>query len=184
MLERPATVDNKANFLRRYLAGEFGNRLRQWETLAELRGSGYAGKVSVRPRNRAGGFFYALDANTLVSQWPLPVPVDSVYFNETPPDELLLIQGEVFRGPEGLTLTYSQIPGLSCREAINHRLPRYAWRSAAVSLLRQYLWPSSWSDLEELLDGYSDSVIEFSAWDTAVGCARCQNTVIWEVRNY
>ena len=37
--------------------------------------------------------------------------------------------------------------------------------------------------LMQLLDTY-DSVVEFSAYDRAVGILPIRNTIIWEVRNY
>ena len=43
---------------------------------------------------------------------------------------------------------------------------------------------SSYSDLEALMEIFSDSSIEFSTYRIPVGNIKGRNTIIWEVRNY
>lgn len=54
----------------------------------------------------------------------------------------------------------------------------------AWQMLRYYLDPSSFSDLEVLLDNYPGHVVELGAYSTHVGLIPHRNTVVWEVRNY
>lgn len=178
---------NKAEFRRRYEAGEFGNRLRQWDNLQELRVSGYRGLVSARHRTRSAGpdkFLHAKPAQELLEAWPSKHPAEEFYFNESPPDDLLLMQGEVSLGEKGLQLTYSTTPGISLREAINARRAEHAFGELAAAVLRHFLWASDRDDLYGLLADYPHAVVEFSAFDLAVGCYPVRNTVIWELREY
>lgn len=163
----------KADFYARYQRGEFGNRPRTWSDSEALRASGYDGSVTVRSKEAGGKCRYRVPAREAVA-------MDGT-FNESMPDDLLLIQGEVVRTEAGLQLSYSTVTGLTMREAM--RSPIRAAGIAAEMLLRRYLWPASRDDLMELLETY-DAVVEFGAYSCAVGDCPRRNTVVWEVRNY
>jgi hypothetical protein len=50
--------------------------------------------------------------------------------------------------------------------------------------LKQHLSPASYGDLQELLERFPDSVIEFATYSCEVGCIAWRNTVFWDIRNY
>lgn len=98
------------------------------------------------------------------------------------PDERLTIQGEIINHYNGLNLLYSKI-----KKPMNLALAEcqeYAKGLKAQLILKYFLSPSSYSDLEVLLEKYSESAIEFSTYSIPVGNIPGRNTVIWEVRNY
>ena len=106
---------------------------------------------------------------------------EAVAYNEAAPDHALLIQDEVMLSTEYISLFYSQ-EKTTMRKALQRG--QHTGGLRALCLLRQHLFPSSWEDIQELLERFPDSVIEFSAFEYAVGFLRNRNTVIWEVRNY
>lgn len=166
----------KSEFYRRYASGEFGNRPRSWSDAASLLASGFSGCVTVRSTTPGGKCRYGVPVKEAVKE------TSGFRFNESMPDDLLLLQGEVFVTEDGrTTLTYSTERGLSMRSAM--QLPRSASGSAALAILRQYLWPSSFDDVVDLMRD-SGGVVEFGAYEKAIGDLPHRNTVIWEVRNY
>ncbi len=158
--------------------------LRTWGTLEELASSGFPGPVNARNRKASGKFVFNLDVPTLLTAWPLAEPPQNYYFNERPPDDKLLVQGDLTRTERGLQLVYNTTPGLTCREATTLCVPEHAYGLTAQHWLQSTAWPSSYDDLMELLDCYPDGVVEFSIFSTAVGKLPHRNHVIWEVRNY
>ena len=178
------TPRTKREFRALYERGVFGNKLRTWTTYDALCDSDYHGKVSCRHVKTAGLFLYGQSADLLRDKWPFTESPDNFHFNETPPDDLLLIQGELSRQPTGLDLQYSTERGLALRMAINNKASLTATGLKAKMLLQHYTWPASYDDLMELLDDYPDGAVEFSTFDKAVGDKPHRNTVIWEVRAY
>ena len=84
--------------------------------------------------------------------------------------------------PFKYALTYSTI-----KKPMNPALKeetKYAAGLNALLLLKKSLCPSSFDNLETLLDIYPESVIEFGAYEVNVGVIPNRNTLIWEVRNY
>jgi len=184
-LDTPRT---KTQFRQMYQDGAFGNKLRTWQSYQDLCDSDYHGNVSARHKQAVSGlgrFLYNVPADLLRNgPWPLTLPSSEFHFNETPPDGLMLIQGEVSRQPHGLDLQYSTECNISLRDAINHKPSLTATGIKAAALLSHYLWPRSLDDLYEMLDAHSDGVIEFSTFSKAVGHLPQRNTIIWEVRRY
>lgn len=179
-------ITDKTMALGMLRAGLFGNTLRTWATVADMRADGYAGPVTMR---------YAVGNTPLcayrVTQEEIPERIEKwasngadagrIQFNESAPDDRLVVQGEVQRIPGGLVLTYSR-KRLPMRDAL--RTAERAKGLEALMILQRDLWPSDLSDVDALLDIYEDSVVEFSAYEVPVGCIPNRNTVIWEVRNY
>ncbi len=62
--------------------------------------------------------------------------------------------------------------------------PDIATGLKAKIVLEQYLNPSDYDCIMELLDIYQDHIIEFSIFEKFVGNISHRNTIIWEVRNY
>lgn len=167
----------KAEFRQRYAAGEFGNRPRTWFSRRELLESRYDGTVTCRALIPGALCDYRVSVEDATTN---PKYQDYA-FNESMPDEILTLQGEVMRDTSGLYLAYSTEPNLVMRVAMQSQ--KNASRSAADAILRHYLTPTSYEDIYELLDAY-DGVVEFSTYGQAVGNLPFRNTVIWEVRNY
>lgn len=180
-------IDTKAQFYRLWHAGLLGNKPRSWQTLADVYADGYTGLLTLRHTKVAGGkSVYAvprLDVPAVLESLAREgVPAEHVTYNESAPDDQLLIQGEVMRGIRGLELHYSTTPGLSMREAM--KFARSLHGVSAQAVLDLYLDANSLEDVELLFEKYPDSVIEFGTYRRNVGCLPRRNTLIWEVRNY
>jgi hypothetical protein len=167
---------NKVEFYRRYLAGEFGNRPRTWASRDELAASDYEGRVTIRSVDRSGRCLFNVPVGHALNV------TENCRFNESMPDDKLLIQGEVCLRPDGLWLTFSQEKGLTMREAM--QAPHTARNSTAHRLLQKHMDASSYDDIMAMLLKYGDAAIEFGTYAVKVGNCPNRNTVIWEVRNY
>lgn len=182
----PATVNSKVEFFDLWKRGRFGNRLMGWSNLEELKASGYRGKVSVRYKDAGGGFCaYEIpveQVNTVVSEWlARGAKEDLIYFNESAPDDRLVIQGELMRTTQSYCLYYSR-EKIKMRDAMRNGL--HAYGLEAKMILQSAMTPSSYEDIQELIDLYPSSVIEFGVYERCLGSCNNRNCVIWEVRNY
>lgn len=180
-------ITNKKDFYELHKKGAFGNRALTWETLQELKTSDYAGQVCIRglgiPRNAVK---YNIPQNQLTEEInnyiKQGIPLEKLKFNEAMPDENLLLQGEIKLSKNHMDLTYTTVKkpmNLGFKEEQLH-----ANGLTAINILKTNLCPSSYADLQVLLNKYTDSVIEFSTYSFPVGNIKGRNTVIWEVRNY
>lgn len=173
-------IRTKAEMYRRYLAGEFGNRPRTWNGVEQLKRSGFQGEVTIRTAQHAGGrtIYRSSVENAVLMATILVNPT----FNESMPDDVLVLQGEVARGETGLVLACNATPGLKMNEARLAFTHHYGLQ--ATLLLRRCLWPGDYADLTALLDRFPEHVVEFAAYDRAVGVVPHRNTVFFEVRAY
>ena len=169
-----------------YQSGFYGNKIRTWETLEALRDSGYRQPVVLRYK-QTGSPFCAYDVpqreiDTLLEEWERRgARRELVTFNESAPDDYLILQGEVMRCTSHYTLHYATVPG-KMREAMKHA--RSVYGLEALGLLRWALTPSSYEDLQAIFDLFPQAIVEFSAYRIDVGCIPGRNTLIWEVREY
>lgn len=185
-----APVKSKRDFVRRYKAGEFGNRSPTWNTLEEWGEAEYCGHVHIRNRVAGGPTYYNLCHFEVKDAWNYAIgeggaTPDSLYISAMAPHEHNLIQGEVFQDPfgRGTRLFYSMLPGYPMRDALRITgLP--AFGIMAVSLLRMHMNPVSYDWLNILLERYPGHVVEFSTFDIQWGTLPRFNTVFWEVRDY
>ena len=188
------TIGDKKEFYRMYLNGAFGNRAFAWGSYDELIKSDWRGKVCIRSLVGMGrgkvkyNIPFGRVREAIASFERRGFSEENLSFNQSMPDQNLVLQGEVMRGMEGFELTYTTV-----KKPMNVALKEeelYASGLVAKIILQEALWPSSYNDLTELLDLYSNDrgspscVVEFSAYDVAVGDCRGRNAVIWEVRNY
>lgn len=167
-------IPDKTEMYKLLLAGTFGNTARSWSSYTDLMASGYKGLVGIRSL-LPGGIFMPY------------VPVENApdivaTYSEMQSDDAILLQGEVYRSVEGLYLLASKLK-THMRPALREGGKHY-WLSVAYAELSTALWPSDYDALMDLLADYPDSVVEFSAYDKAVGIIPNRNTIIWEVRNY
>lgn len=173
-------IRTKAEMYRRWYAGELGNTPRTWTTLAEFERSKFTGLVGIRSLVRGGPCLYYNDPKDLpklIATWPCAYSL-----TEAMPDDHLLLHGEIQRTERGLVLTYGDQPSTKMRDAM--KSPKTAIGLVASMILRARLWPASLEEIEALLDRFEDAVVEFGAYDRAVGVLPHRNTVVWEVRNY
>jgi hypothetical protein len=142
----------------------------------------YQGSAGGAQYPRLGEQITVTEARTALRKWrELGARLEAVAYNEAAPDDALLIQGEVMLSTEHVSLFYSK-KKTTMRKALQQGLQAHGLN--ALCLLRQHLFPASWTDIQELFDRFPDSVIEFSAFEHPVGFLRGRNAVIWEVRNY
>lgn len=169
-------VDNKADFVRRFIEGEFGNRTPVWWSIADVP-LDYAGELCFR--GLAPGFKTVYNV-----QQPWPAQPPKCYVSSMIPksvEALGLLQGEVYRSPEYPSLFCSREP-VSMKAALERGTQMHG--ITAVLLLRRFLCPNSLDWLYHLLDTYDGHVIEFSAYAVNYGMLPGFNTLFWEVRNY
>jgi len=184
-------VLTKRENLRRIELGLYGNRLRTWRTLGDLRASGWAGLVTIRTLMGGGGpCVYdvpALSVGFVVEA--LGLPERDVYFNQGAVDSSVIIQGEYLNDVvrvDGRTfdgvLLFSTVK-LKMRDALRAE-SRTVYGLAGQTALRAEMTPSSWADFEALLELYPSHVLEVSVYAGTVGDVPGRNAVVWEVRRY
>jgi hypothetical protein len=168
-----------------YKRGLYGNKLRTWYSLSEFYSTNHAGTFTLRYSGGVGGMYCAYDiknvkekADEFISKG---AQSKNFIINESAPDENLLIQGEITRNQFGYSLFYSNKKG-KMRDCLKDGIQVYGLE--AKMLLQNYLFPSSFDDVIELLDEYPDHAIEFGAYTMALGDCNGRNTIIWEVRKY
>lgn len=182
-------IPDKKTAYDHFLRGGFGNKPQTWNSLEELDGSGYYGEVVLRYKGIGGkdlpqyGIHLSIaEAATVAKQWFSQGARPALLaINEAASDHDLTIQGEVMQTIEHYALFWSD-EKTTMREAMKNG--RQAYGREALALLKRYLSPSSYEDMQELLDMYPSHVIEFSSYRYNVGGCRGRNTFIWEVRNY
>lgn len=183
-MEYPPVL-SKADFVRRYALGEFGNASPTWNTPDEFNlGASFrcGRRFHLRNRVAGGATFYNMCRWEIFSKWiHQPNPGDW-YASEMAPHHLGTLQGEVYMGNKGLELlfTFEQLP---MRDALA-KWRDTRWGLVASSMLQCYLCPNSWEWLNILINRYPEHVIEFSSFRKEWGTVPGYNTVFWEVRKY
>jgi hypothetical protein len=183
-------IDSKDEFLRLYRRGALGNTLRTWASLEEAIGSDHRGTFSVRdvrPNSDLSCYRVPYEDLAAVASRMLARGALGVHFNESAPDDRLVVQGEYMDGvADGTGLLANRYLMFSDEPVPMKRVAR--WRhaegSAATAVLRHALDPASYDDLAAIGDLYPGHVVEFSAYDRPVGAIPGRNTIIWEVRAY
>lgn len=180
----PRPVLTKADFVRRYQAGEFGNHSPTWDTLSEFSQAHANITDAVHLRNSViGGWtYYNVMALQALSLWAASPNPRQWYCSAMAPTEHTLFQGEVMEGPWGLNLTWTNV-----RKPMRDALAVYQEYDTGLTakhLLQRSMNDLSWEWLQYLLESYPDHVIEFSVYDHCWGTHPGHNTVFWEVRKY
>jgi len=93
-----------------------------------------------------------------------------------------LLNGELVRNELGLYLYYSTYPDIMRISLEKGGVEVTGLRAKYV--LEKYIDDSSLDCLYDLLDEYTDAVIEFTVYSEDVGVIPRRSTIIWEVRNY
>ncbi len=167
-----------------YQRNLYGNRTPTWNRFNEYADSGYYGLVHIRNRVAGGPTWYDVPSDkvarvyTEVTRQGLIRPADA-YFSGMAPTDRTTFQGEVRRCERGLDLVYSRVPKPMRQSLLEGT--RLAEGIVAQELLRYYMDPTSYDWLGELLDNYSNAVVEFSCYSIPCGTLNW-NTLFWEVR--
>lgn len=172
--------------------GVLGNRTRLWKDPfqcledAKQLGIKQIGFREVRPAGTVGaGKWERVDTEDLLItciKWK--EEGRNFLLDDGCPDDKRVLQGEVcrtYRGLEGFLDTISKLP-MRPAMAAGHLLPRSPLET--LSLIRQYMDPSSQEDLWALLELYPDAAVEFSTFSVNVGVFPHRNTLFWETRDY
>jgi hypothetical protein len=182
-------INNKHQSIKLFSDGCFGNRLRYWDSIEELKKNPPLENIVVmRYRGDWGGGFCKYDVplnevESVIKEWESKgADKNKIFFNETADQSKLLIQGELMEISGQLYFLYSQLKE-KMRIALR-KDPNHAIGLKVKMLLKGFLTPSSYDDLFTLLDTYPNHVIEFSTWSVCVGDNQNRNTIIWEIRNY
>ncbi len=176
-------VLTKKDFVRRFMANEFGNRGPNLATLVEFLASNYQGLTHIRNKQAGGPTWYDIESQHVSSMWiKHGCRPETHYLAGMAPTAQTLFQGEVQLQPGGLVLYYST-EALTMRAALASS-GKTATGIIAVLLLKAYLCPASYDWLTVLLDRYPDHVIEFSTYSCQWGTIPGFNTIFWEVRKY
>ena len=176
-------VLTKKDFVRRFMADEFGNRGPNWRRLSDYLEAGYVGLVHIRNKQAGGPTFYEVLADQVADLWiQMGCSEDTHYLAGMAPTDRTILQGEVRRSERGLELTYTRV-AKPMRDALRESTFT-TYGLSAKCILIDALNDRSLEWLYTLLDRYPDHVIEFSAYLTHWGTLPGYNTVFWEVRSY
>ena len=196
----PRPVLTKLDFVRRYQAGEFGNRSPTWDCLDDwfdespwlTQGELY----HIRSKAIGGYGEYDLGYAKLPRRWKALAfgdtndwkvyaeqRSDKFYISAMAPHEQGIIQGEICRTFRGLEL-YWTTALLPMRDAFKVYGGRTEIGLKAIMTLKKTMDPLSYEWVQYLLDAYEDHVIEFSTFGVNWGTIPNRNTVIWEIRRY
>lgn len=179
-------IENKQTFFELWSNGLLGNKLRSWGTPEDIKDDNYGGFLTMRMRDKSGGgkTIYNIPAarakieyDKWLSEGIKPI---HIYFNESAPDEFLISQGEIMRSNDFYDYFYCN-EKMKMKDAM--RLGKTMKGLQVKLYLESIMTPNSWTDLQELLDKYPGSVIEFSVYEHCLGCYPGRNCLIWEIRS-
>jgi len=186
-------VRTKKDFVRRYMAGEFGNRPPTWNdlktflTYAKSAGNDWVGGLyHLRNRIASADTWFNLSAVEVEPMWNIALSMgynpDDLYISQMAPTGNTLVQGELQIRDKGLELhgTYVKLP---MRDALKESSFNMVGLQV-TTMLKLYCDANSVEWINVLLELYPGHVIEFSCYNKSFGTVPRSNTVIWEVRNY
>lgn len=178
-------IRSKAEFFHSWQAGVLGNRTNLWERPEDAYASG-ASKIGFRQIGMSGGGAWEKVPREQVFATAARWSSEGRRFmmDDGCPDDKRILQGEVgrtYRGLEGWLDTTNQLP---MRQAAAAGHMQVYGGAVTLSLIQQFMDPSSQDDLWDLLDLFPDATVEFSCFSVDVGVFPNRNTLFWEVRNY
>jgi ribosomal protein L7/L12 len=186
----PKKILNKKENYILYEASVFGNRALIWKTFEEVLESNWDGLICIRSKKGVDRSKMKYNVkieeaeNHIKELFELGHSEEDLTFNQSMPDEHLLLQGEIMNHKESVYLYYTTVKkpmNLGLAEESNT-----VEGDEAVKILIENLTEQSLEDLKDLLEEFPASVVEFSAYAIPVGhlAHTGRNTVFWEVRNY
>ena len=180
-------ISTKENSFKLYEAGEFGNKLRTWHNVYELKEDEYQGTVTMRYASKYGKWCqYDVPQDMIrgiLFDWEVEgADIRKIRFNESAPDDHLFIQGEIKEDPEYKYILNYSTAKVKMREAMQN--PQELLGRDALHRVQEHLSLASMRNLKRLFATYPYAVIEFSTYDHFLGDTPKNNTIFWEVRNY
>lgn len=182
-------VKTKKDFVRRYLAGEFGNRGPSWPDIdawlsdADVQAPWAHYKLyHVRNRVAGGTTYYDVPRPNVAPLWHSLEKPEQWYITEMAPHDRNVLQGELRLTHNGLELFASTARNVAMREALK-TAKNYSGFMANM-MLTETMCANSREWLGVLLERYPNHVIEFSTFSVWWGTVPFHNTVFWEVRKY
>ena len=179
----PRPVTNKAQFVRLYQQGEFGNRSPTWGAIPDLLRcqSREGSQFHLRSRITGGLTYYGLTWVDALYKWRMQDNPRNWYVSEMAPHHLGTIQGEVRESPNfvDLTVTTGKLP---MREALLTDYTTHLTGLRAIMVLRYHMNHKSYEWLQWLFEGYPNHTVEFTCFSKCWGTEPGYNTVFWEVR--
>lgn len=184
-------VLSKRDFVRRFEAGEFGNRGPMWSSVDQFMSEVdplVAPETLYHLRNRvAGGLtFYNVSGDVFDATYHRAlnqgVKDSDLYVAEMAPTERTTLQGEMMQTERGLYLYYTKVRK-PMRDALKERSFE-AWGLTARDIMLAHVDQASWEWINVLLERYPSHVVEFSTYNRNWGTIPNRNTIVWEVRLY
>lgn len=175
--------DSKADTILAMRHNLLGTAPRNWQTIDEVRASGYSGDLVIRSRRSDSKCWYniGLDAWLRGPVKALELNPGDFYFNEPIDPRTVLLNGEICRSEQHYTLFCSRVQ--------DHMRPalraggEHLFGLTALLTLRAFACHRGLHVIEELLDEFPDHIVEFTCLSKPYGTLGWR-TVIWEVRNY
>lgn len=177
------------------LAGGYGNRVRHWDSVEAWKQSGFGEPVAMRTALAAGGGpkAFRVQPERVLDQAALwardfGVHQDQIKIAEMADgrrvlqgqylNDVYIQDGEVRWGYFLFTFETGPIPEALATSS------DVAWGLRADLLLQQYMTPSSYADLQVLMEKYDGHVFELSVWESCLGDTPGRNAIVWEIRRY
>ena len=180
MYNKKSVLDKK-DFYKRYNKGEFGNRLRNWNSVEDLLNDEYPPTtLTARSSIPGAASLYNIGIYEIQS---FPGKFRDFTFNESAPDHLLIFQGEIYRNTEHMHLHYS-LSKTKMRIALRDFPEKPKTGIDLTTYLRYHMPYCDYEWLEYLLDTYDDHTIEFGVYSRSIGLYPGSRTIFWEVRKY
>jgi hypothetical protein len=195
-MQEEKEILNKKQFYEMYDKNLFGNKALAWNSYKEILDSSWRGNICIRskigfarkkvrynvPREKIAEIIKEFEEEGIKKE--------SITFNQSMPDDFILIQGEVSssdfnineENSSPLRMRYSLIRKPMLLALAEKDEEVYGLK--VLEILRHFLWENSYNNIMELLEEYPEHVIEFSAYNKEVGDIKGRNAVIWEVRKY
>lgn len=179
-------VFTKQHNLKLWTTGAYGNRLRCWRTIEEYEQSNFSGLVVLRylEPNKPWCKYNLRKAEVqpVIEQFVSQGAQRSkIMINEAAPDKYVIFNGELWLGPHE-ELLYSTVK-MHMRPALAAQQLR-AQGLYTRMLLRSLMTPSSYEDLQVLIETYNEHAIELSIYSICIGNIPGRNALVWEVRKY
>ena len=175
-------VNTKSNFVKRFTAGEFGNRTPIWNSLEEFQQS----RQYKQQKNLYCLRSYKPSDQTLYQQTREEIEraynPEKHYITQRAPPKGVVIQGEVIYNHKGLVGFVSFV-----KDTMKPSLAAGGFELTGLELLqtlRRYMDISSYEWLQHLINSYPGHTIEFSVFVKYIGNIPRRNTIFWEVRRY
>ena len=168
-------------------SGGYGNRVRQWVSIEDWKASGYMGVLALRVALQQGGGPKEFHVRpSMVEDWAslwnmmYGVRRDQIRLSEMA-DGRRILQGQYANDFTGEFLHTFETGPMPEALAKSHG---YSFGLRSRMLMRAHMTPSSYADLEVLLERYPDHVFEISVWASCLGDTPGRNAIIWEIRRY